>query len=454
MPAYDVAIVGGGAVGVATAHALAASGARVVLLERDRLGRGCSYGNAGLVVPGHSLPLATPRALRQGLRWLLTGSGPFTVNFRADSALWGWLMRYLLACRTTVMRRTILALNSLAAASLERYRALAEQLSLFAFERRGWLYVYTDPASLAAALAEATELRIAESSWEAVDADEARRLCPLLSERIIGGIFYPDEAHLQPYAAVSSLAERSRSLGAELREGAKVQGLRIEADRLTAVQVDGEELAVGWCVLAAGAESPGMLDRLGRATGSTLLRRIGRRLPVQPARGHSLTWERPAGAPDLPLMFGEAHVIATPMGPSLRMTTGLDLVGFRPGLDPDRVAAIRTAAAAYLPDLALPGEPEAWYGFRPLTPDSRPIIGPLRRIPNLILATGHGQLGITLAPITGELVAAMIHGQRPAPEPAQTSPAPGPSRLAPGAEPTTFAAPLDAGPFSPARFGL
>jgi D-amino-acid dehydrogenase len=454
MPAFDVAIVGGGAVGVATAHALAASGARVVLLERDRLGRGCSYGNAGLVVPGHSLPLATPRALRQGLRWLLTGNGPFSVSFRADPALWAWLVRYLQACRTAVMRRTILALNSLAAASLERYRALAEQLTPFHFERRGWLYVYTDPGSLAAALAEATELRIAESSWESLDADQARRMCPLLSERVVGGVFYPDEAHLQPYAAVCSLAARARSLGAELREGTTVHGLRIEAGRVAAVQVDGEEMAVGWCVLAAGAESPRMLDRFGRATGSSLLRRIGRRLPVQPARGHSLTWERPAGAPDLPLMFGDAHVIATPMGPSLRMTTGLDLVGFRPDLDPRRLASIRAAAAAYLPGLALTGEPEAWYGFRPLTPDSRPIIGPLRRIPNLVLATGHGQLGITLAPITGELVAALILGQPPAPGPAQTSPAPEPAPLALGTEPTTFTAPLEHTPFSPARFGL
>ena len=440
MPAYDVAIVGGGAVGVATAHALAASGARVILLERDRLGRGCSYGNAGLVVPGHSLPLATPRALRQGLRWLLTGGGPFSVNFRADPALWGWLMRYLLACRSAVMHRTILALNSLAAASLERYRALAEQLSPFGFERRGWLYVYTDPNFLAVALAEASELRIGKSTWKAVDAVEARRLCPRLSERIIGGIFYPDEAHLQPYAAVRSLAERARSLGAELREGTTVHGLRIEADRLAAVQVEGEELAVGWCVLATGAESPGMLDRFGRATGSSLLRRIGRRLPVQPARGHSLTWERPAEAPELPLMFGEAHVIATPMGPNLRMTTGLDLVGFRPGPDPGRLASIRAAAAAYLPGLALPGEPEAWYGFRPLTPDSRPIIGPLRRIPNLILATGHGQLGMTLAPITGQLVAGMIGGRDSAS-----------SAVASGIE---LRPAFDPAPFSPSRFGL
>jgi D-amino-acid dehydrogenase len=446
MRTYDVAVVGGGAVGVATAHALAAAGARVVLLEQDRLGRGCSYGNAGLVVPGHSLPLATPQALRQGLRWLATGRGPFTIRFRPDAALLGWLLRYILACRSRVMRATIPALHGLAAASLDRYRHLAEQSPDFHFERRGWLYVYTNPDTLAAARAEAVQLRSgaggeasgaggagsselgrAAPAWEAVDAAAVRRQCPQLSDRVIGGIYYPEEAHLQPYAAVSSLARRAGELGAELREGAPVRGLRIQGGRVTAVQLPDEELAAGWVVLAAGAESPQMLDRFGRATGSSLLRQVGRRLPIQPARGHSLTWSRPAQAPELPLMFGEPHVIATPMGPSLRMTTGLDLVGFRPGLDPRRVRTIRAAAAEYLPELALPGEPEAWYGFRPLTPDSRPIIGPLGRIPNLIVAAGHGQLGVTLAPITGALVAAMVGAELP---------------------------PLDPSPFLPARFGL
>lgn len=412
MRTHDVAVIGGGAVGVATARALAAAGVRVVLLERDRIGRGCSYGNAGLVVPGHSLPLATPQALRQGLRWLATGRGPFAIRFRPDAALLSWLLRYVLACRNRVMQATIPALHGLAAASLERYRQLAEQSPDFHFERRGWLYVYANAQALAAARGEAGAL---QSPWEYIEAAEAHRMCPQLSERVIGGIYYPEEAHLQPYAAVSSLAKRAVELGAELREGAAVRSLRIQAGRVTAVQLPDEELAVGWVVLAAGAESP------------ALLRRLGLRLPIQPARGHSLTWPRPSEAPELPLMFGEPHVIATPMGSSLRMTTGLDLVGFRPGLDSRRVQTIRTAAAEYLPDLALPGEPEAWCGFRPLTPDSRPIIGPLRRIPNLIVGAGHGQLGITLAPITGELVAAMVRAVPP---------------------------PLDPTPFLPARFDL
>jgi D-amino-acid dehydrogenase len=454
VPGTDVVVIGAGAVGVAVAHALAASGARVSLLERDQVGRGCSYGNAGLVVPGHSLPLATPRALRQGLRWLLTGRGPFSVRARPDPALLIWLVGYLRACRSRVMRASIPALHRLAAASLDRYRRLAEQLSPFHFERRGWLYVYRDPDSLAAALADVAQLQLGPPSsatlgpgeaaaaaragtrsaklppapaWEALNAAEARRLCPLLSERVVGGIYYPEEAHLHPYAAVSSLARRAGELGVELREGTPVRGLRVAEGRVTGVQLPEETLAVGWVVLAAGAGSPGLLQRFGQASGVRTLRRLGLRLPIQPARGHSLTWERPVNAPDLPLMFGEPHVIATPMGPQLRMTTGLDLVGFRPGLDPGRLQAIRQAAADYLPDLELASEAEAWYGFRPLTPDSRPIIGPLRQMPNLIVAAGHGQLGITLAPITGELVAALIRGDPP---------------------------PLDPAPFLPSRFGL
>jgi D-amino-acid dehydrogenase len=427
MPTYDVAIIGGGAVGVATAHALASSGARVVLLERGELGRGCSYGNAGMVTPGHSLPLATPRALRQGLRWLLSGKGPFSVRLRADLALARWLLRYVGACRAAVMRVTIPALHNLAAASLARYQTLAGELPSFHFERRGWLYVYRSPDALAAEVAEATELRASGARWEAVDAAGLRELCPLLSEQVVGGIYYPDEAHVQPYAAVCSLAQRAREHGADLREGTATLSLPMTGGRVTAVRAAGESLNVGWCVLAAGAETPRLLRQLASGADGRALLGLGRRLPIQPAKGHSLTWPKPGNAPDLPLMLGEPHVIATPMGPNLRMTTGLDLVGFKPGLDPRRVHAIRAAAGDYLPGVEFTDEPEAWHGYRPLTPDSRPIIGPVQSIPNLILAVGHGQLGITLAPITGALVAALIRGEP---------------------------APVDPAPFLPARFGL
>jgi D-amino-acid dehydrogenase len=129
----------------------------------------------------------------------------------------------------------------------------------------------------------------------------------------------------------------------------------------------------------------------------------------------------------MPLLLGEAHVIVTPMAGQLRMTTGLDLVGFDPNTDQRRIDSIRAAAGRYLPDWQLGEDAEPWHGYRPLSPDSRPIIGPLRRYPNLLLATGHGQLGMTLAPITGKLIGEIVAGEQ-----------------------TT----VDLNPFLPKRFGL
>jgi D-amino-acid dehydrogenase len=126
-------------------------------------------------------------------------------------------------------------------------------------------------------------------------------------------------------------------------------------------------------------------------------------------------------------MWVEKHVVMTPFGDRLRVTTGLDLVGFDDGMDKTMTVKLQEAAAGWVGEASGESDPEAWFGYRPLTPDGRPILGPTERYPNLLLATGHGQLGVTLAPATGEVVAAQLTGE---------------------------AAPVDPEPFSPARFGL
>ena len=395
-----MAVIGGGAIGVSAAYYLALRGKKVVLLEKDQIGLGCSYGNAGLVVPGFTVPLATPRALSQGLRWLLRGAGPFTIHPALDVALMRWLLRYLAACRRTKVNETINALHSLASASLDCYRELAAELPHFGFDTRGWLHVFLDANELSQALVEADQLIAAGVAWEAVDGAQARELCGQLSKDTVGGIYFPDEAHLQPYAFVENLAMEARKIGAELREDSTVMDLKFDGDRVSELIVEGEVLAVDWCILAAGAES------------MPILQRYGIQLPIKPAKGYSLTWEFPKGVLDIPLMFGEAHVVVTPMGNQLRMTTGLDLVGYNKRLDPRRLEAIRKATARYLPGVAVKGEGEAWADFRALTPDSRPVIGPLKRFPNLLVASGHGQLGITLAPVTGKLISDLVEGER------------------------------------------
>ena len=415
MPTYDVAVVGGGAVGVSTAHELASHGAKVILLEQGLVGMGCSYGNAGLIVPSFCLPLATPRALATGVRWLLGGDGPFTLRPRLDRALWAWLLRYTLACRPHKVKTAIRALHTLGKASLERYREFADSLSPFGFESRGWLHVFLSEDYLLEATKEAGQLRAAGVEWQAVDGVRARELCPALTGDVVGGVYFPAEAHLQPDAFVNSLATQARQRGLELREHSPVLGLTIAGRKVKEVHLEGETLQIGCCVIAAGAESAGFLQKLAIA------------LPIEPGKGNSLTWNQASAAPDIPLMLGELHVIVTPMAAKVRMTTGLDLAGFDSHPDLRRLKMIRRAGERYLPGLVVDGEPEAWFGYRPLTPDSLPIIGPMKDLPNLFLATGHGQLGMTLAPITGKLVSELVRGVRPS---------------------------VDMAPFLPARFGL
>jgi D-amino-acid dehydrogenase len=178
------------------------------------------------------------------------------------------------------------------------------------------------------------------------------------------------------------------------------------------VKTDEAELAADFYVLAAGAWTPG------------LARTVGVTVPVEPAKGYSYTFSC-SNPPAKPLMLGEAHVVMTPFDGLTRMTGGLELAGFDRSIDKRRLDGIKRAAAVYLNGFTELAAGESWLGFRPLTPDGLPILGPSRRFPNLIYATGHGTLGITLAPITGKVVAEFVTG--------------GPVSI-------------DPGPFSPDRF--
>ena len=151
-------------------------------------------------------------------------------------------------------------------------------------------------------------------------------------------------------------------------------------------------------VMATGAWSP------------LLVRRLGFSLPIQPAKGYSITMKRPQAAPSVPIHMGERKVIATPMGDHLRLAGTLELAGHDSSINERRVEAIRRAMREYLPEMDDIEEVEVWYGWRPLTPDTLPIIGPSPRWQNLIVATGHGMLGMSLGPVTGKLVADMVAG--------------------------------------------
>ena len=400
-------VVGGGVIGVCAAYYLARAGASVMLVERGDIAAGSSYGNAGLIVPSHAIPLAAPGVLWRGLRWMADPESPFWIKPRLDPALLGWLWRFRRHCTEAHVRRALPVLRDLSRASLALYEELAALPGLdFGFRRDGVLMVFATRAGMEGGRHEAQQLEQAGIVAKVLDGAATRALEPALAHDVTGAVHFPDDAHVTPDRFVRGLARVAEGLGVRLRTHTEVLGFSLEGGRLRAVETTRGALLCDQVVLAAGSWSPG----LGRA--------LGLALPVQAAKGYSITYEAPAAGPRMPLLLGEARAAITPMraeaGPILRIGGTLELAGLDLSINRRRVDAVRRGFRRYL---ALPEEPplvEIWRGLRPCTPDGLPLVGRPRARDNVVVATGHAMIGMSLGPVTGKLVAGLVTGERPA----------------------------------------
>jgi D-amino-acid dehydrogenase len=389
----DVVVVGGGAIGATAAYELVRRGARVTLLERgDSLAAGCSSGNAGLVCPSHSLPLATPAALREGLRAL--GRPGAALGLRPRVRTLPWLARFALACRDVRAERGQHALRAFSVASLERHAALAELGT--SFERRGILSVYASEAGFAAARREA------ESSGlraEVLPGEAAAALEPALRADLAGAVLHPDEAHVDPLRYVQAVGAAASAEGAALRTRVEVRAMRRRNGTIELETGDGT-LRPETVVLAAGAWT------------AELARGAGIHLALTGGKGYHVELAAAPGDPRLPLLLPELRSAVTPLDGRLRLTGTLEVCGLDASVRGARVDAVRRAAARVL-RRDPPRDGQVWAGLRPCTPDGLPLIGRPARAPGVIVATGHAMKGIALAPATGIAAAELATGAAP-----------------------------------------
>ena len=398
----EVLIVGAGVMGVSAAYALALRERRATVIDAGRIGAGCSYGNAGLIVPSHSVPLATPGVIGQGLKWMLNPESPFFIKFRLERTLWSWLIRFGAASRESRVRRAVPVLRDLLQAS----RALYDEWTSLdgmdcAYEQKGVLYVYRNEHGLDEGRKEARLLEEFGISSNILDEAQVRELVPQLRPGLAGAVQYPDDAHLEPHSFVTGLAQQAQAAGATFYEHTEALGFETEGGRITAVRTTRGDWRPRQVVLATGSWSPGVA------------RELGMNLPIQPAKGYSLTFERPADCPPIPLILAEARIGVTPMGPHLRLAGTLELAGMDFAINRRRVEAIRRAASEHVQGLEDLSLVEIWRGMRPATPDGLPILGRSSKWENLLLAAGHAMIGLSLGPISGEIVARLACGESP-----------------------------------------
>jgi D-amino-acid dehydrogenase len=409
--APDVLVVGGGAIGASVALDLARRGADVLLLERGgELAWGCSSGNAGLICPSHAAPLATPGALRQGIRWLGKPDSPFYLRPRVG--VLPWLARFVAACTPERAHRSSLVVRELASASLVLHERLATDGLDTGLQQRGSLNVHATARGLVDARREAAEARGFGIESEVLEGLAAvRELAPPVRGPVAGAVYYPGDAHCDPLRYVQAVGEAATAAGARIRTRVEVLGLRRRNGRLDAVATTEGDLVAGDVVLAAGAWTP------------RLLREVGASIPVEGGKGYHVDLELATGDPPLPVWFQETRVIATPLAGRLRLAGTLERAGLDLSVDRRRVDAVVRAGRVGLSGLDGRRTLDVWRGLRPCSPDGLPIVGRPDGLENVVLATGHGMMGLTLAPVTAQLVGELVTGVQPSHDLAPLSPA-------------------------------
>jgi D-amino-acid dehydrogenase len=390
----EIAIIGGGIIGAACASELAESGADVIVIDQSQAGHGCSYGNAGWVTPCFALPLAMPGMLPKVARWLRDPESPLHIPPRASPSLAWWLARFAASMNERALERGVAALTELSKFSLAVYGELAAaSRGMLRMERKGLLLVAASEGGLADARRERELVGRHGIEGCEVDGDALRRLEPSVTGNVAGGVYFPNEAHLEPLQAVRLLLGRARGLGTRLQQGAEVFEFRVQSGRVKAIRTTRGWVEADQFVLATGTWS----RHLGR------MLRV--RIPVLGGKGYAAIVPPFHPKPRIPMMLVERKIAVTPRDRSVRLAGTLELVEADRGISPRRLDAILKGARSYL---EVPEEPEVrevWRGLRPCTPDGVPIIGRPGRYENLIIATGHQMLGLQTAPATGRLVA-------------------------------------------------
>ncbi len=436
-------IIGGGVVGLSSAYYLSKQGWQVTLVDRGRIGGGCSHGNCGLICPSHALPLAEPGAVGRALFAMLRRNAPFLIKPRLDLSLWSWLLRFARRCNSRDMLAAGHACQALLDSSMSLYRGLIPEESIECeWESRGLLFVYRTRKALDS-FAHVDALLSEQFHLPArrLDAQSLVEFEPALADGLAGGYYYEHDAHVRPDRLVAQWRRVVEARGVEILEDCEFQGFDESAQPRTAgapAAEHGLHHAVKEATLR-GRSTAGSLRRASRAITSRgelaadafvvatgawtplLSKHIGCRLPIQPGKGYSLTMPRPAICPRVPLILAEDHVAVTPMQSGYRLGSLMEFAGYDASLRPERLDILRRGAAACLREPYCEPVEEAWFGWRPMTYDSVPIIGPAPRWDNLYVAAGHNMLGLSMAPATGKLVAELMSGASPHIDPAPYS---------------------------------
>lgn len=399
----SIGIIGGGISGLFSAYYLVRQGCAVTVIERGEFLDGCSFGNAGMIVPSHIIPLAQPGMITKGMRWMLDAQSPFYVKPRLSGDLFKWGYLFWKHSTKQHVQFAIPHLRDLSLLSKSLFQELSTKPDFaFGWEEKGLLMLFKNAETRHEMAEEAKTAKQAGLEAQLLSPTEVQALEPDVRVDVAGAVYYPGDAHIYPNDLMANLVGYLRKAGVRFMENESVRDFEIQNREVKGVVTDNGTYGFDEIVVAAGAWSP------------LLTKKLGLSLPLQGGKGYSFRVSAMPDAIRVPAIMLEARTTATPMGGGVRFAGTLEISGQDQSVNMNRVRGIHNSINQYYPELEVPfPEPkEVWRGLRPCSPDGLPYIGRTGHFSNVTVATGHGMMGLSLGPATGKLVEEIVTGKK------------------------------------------
>jgi len=396
-------IIGGGVVGLSSAYYLKESGWDVTIIDKTDLSDSCSYGNLGMVVPSHFVPLAMPGMISQGIKWMFNSRSPFYVKPSLNFDLINWGLKFVKSATDKNVEQSAIPLRDINLLSKSLYETLAAKPGFdFALEKKGIMMYYKTPK------VEEEEIHLAHRAQslgldvEPLSKEQAQALEPEIDLDILGAVHYRCDAHLYPNKLIAQLIDHLKNAGVKFETSSPVESIIKEGAVIKKVITTKGSFEADVVVMAAGSWLP------------QLTKMVGLSIPLMPGKGYSFMQNSPAKQLNIPSIFCEARVAVTPMNGGIRFGGTMEIAPVNSKVNMKRVEGIVNSIPKYFSNvqLNLPEEKDVWYGFRPCTPDGVPYIGSTKKISNLFIAGGHAMSGLSLGPASGKLIAELVNGQQ------------------------------------------
>jgi D-amino-acid dehydrogenase len=401
-----VVIIGGGIIGLSSAYYLQESGHEVTVIDKTDMKGNCSYGNAGYVCPSHFIPLATPGIVKQGLKWMMNAKSPFYIQPRLSWSLMDWGLKFMRSATAEKVEKAGAPLRDIALFSQQLYEAWAKLPQFrFAYEHKGLLEIFQTTAGAAHAHHTVEQAhRLGLTDTVLLDHTALQQLEPHTPINGLGAIWFKCDAHLYPNKLMQQLIADLEQKGVRLIRNEEVSGFENHSGKISKVITNTAVYDTDAVVVASGSWS------------RELAKKMKINIPLVAGRGYSITLEDSPYRINYPSVLVEGRVALTPMdGNKIRFGGTMEITSTGTPPRMSRVQGIIQAVERYYPEfkIPMPAADQVWYGYRPCSADGLPYIGRNRQWKNVVIATGHAMLGLSLGAGTGKLVAELLNETTP-----------------------------------------